>query len=420
MTQLEAAKKNIITDEMRLAAKHDEIDVQLLLDNIKNGLVVLPKNINHNFTQIRGIGKNLSTKINANIGTSGDLIDKKIELEKLIIAQEAGADSIMDLSTGGNLLEIRRLILENTNVMLGAVPIYSYAKELLDRGQKFSVLNPEELLKSIEKECENGLDYITVHCGLTLESLKILKYSKRLCDIVSRGGSIIANYMKTTKKQNPLYEYFDDLLKIAAKFDVTLSLGDSLRPGSIFDSTDDLQINELITLSTLAKRAYEKNVQVMIEGPGHVPLNDIKLNIELEKKLCNGAPFYVLGPLPTDAACPYDHIASTVGASIAAASGADFICYVTPAEHLGLPDKDDVYQGVVAAKIAAHIGDLSKGIKKAINRDMNMSKYRRDLNWEMMLETSLFSKDATLKHKESASKACTMCGQLCVFKINKN
>jgi phosphomethylpyrimidine synthase len=420
MTLLENAKKGILTDEIKLAAQYENIEPEKLMKDIAAGLCIIPKNINHTFPNIRAIGKNLFTKINANIGTSSECCDLKLEIEKLKVAIEAGADSVMDLSTGGDLQHIRKEILDQSTVMVGAVPIYSLATSLLKNNRDAADFDKDELFETIENECSKGIDYITVHCGITLETIKNYAPSKRLCGVVSRGGSILIRWMTKNNKENPLYEYFDDLLKIAYKYDVTLSLGDGLRPGSIFDAGDYLQYNELLKLSLLAKRAYEKNVQVMIEGPGHVPINEIAEQVKIEKKVCDGAPFYVLGPLPTDIALGFDHIAAAIGSAIAASEGADFLCYVTPAEHIGLPDINDVYEGVIASKIAAHIGDLAKGNAQAKNKDMLMSKNRASLNWKEMFELAIDKKKVIKKFKENPLSTCSMCGKLCAIKLSKD
>ena len=420
MTLLENAKKGITTEEIKKAAAHEDISPEDLRKDIAAGFTVLPKNINHSFNNIRAIGKNLFTKINANIGTSSECCDLKLEIEKLNVAIEAGTDSIMDLSTGGDLQKIKKEILNKSSVMVGSVPIYTLATNLLKNNRDTSDFDIDELFETLENECSKGVDYITVHCGITLNAIKNYAPSKRLCGVVSRGGSILIRWMMKNNKENPLFEYFDNLLDIAYKYDVTLSLGDGLRPGSIFDAGDFLQYDELLKLSLLAKRAYEKNVQVMIEGPGHVPLTEIAEQVNLEKKLCNGAPFYVLGPLPTDIALGFDHISAAVGSAIAASHGADFLCYVTPAEHIGLPDVNDVYEGVIASKIAAHIGDLAKGNLHAKNKDRLMSEHRANLNWKEMFELAIDKRKVINKFKENPLSTCSMCGKLCAIKLSKD
>jgi phosphomethylpyrimidine synthase len=420
MTQLEAAKQGRITPEMETAAKHEGLDAEEIRKKIAEGVAVIPKNINHDFVNIMAIGQGLTTKINANIGTSGDCPSIEREVRKLEVALKYGTDSVMDLSTGGDLNEARMSILEKSTVMVGAVPMYAVAAKMADKDIPTYRMDSEELFDSIEEQCRQGIDYITVHCGVTKESVKRMDASDRVCGIVSRGGSILADWIRKNDKENPLYEYYDKLLEIAYKYDVTLSLGDGFRPGSIADATDRPQIDELIILGELSKRAYEKNVQVIIEGPGHVPLDQIETNMKLQKSLCSNAPFYILGPLPTDIAPGYDHITGAIGGAIAASAGADFLCYVTPAEHLCLPDEDDVREGVVASKIAAHIADISKGVKGAVQRDIKMSEYRKSLDWEGMFETSVDPEKARSRFRQNMDiNSCTMCGKLCAVKIDQ-
>ncbi len=420
MTQLEAAKKGIVTPEMKKIAKDEQIEEIKLMNLVAEGKVVIPKNINHSFENVMGIGKGLRTKINANIGTSADCPSVEREIEKLNVAVKAGADSVMDLSTGGDLKLARRELLKACPVMMGAVPLYAVAAELAAKNILTENMDGEALLRSIEAQCEEGLDYITVHCGVTKESVARMDNSDRTCGIVSRGGSILANWIRKNNKENPLFEYYDDLLAIASKYDVTLSLGDGFRPGAIVDATDRPQIDELIILGELAKRAYEKNVQVIIEGPGHVPLNQIETNMILQKRLCNDAPFYILGPLPTDIAPGYDHITCAIGGAIACAAGADFLCYVTPAEHLCLPDEKDVHEGVIASKIAAHIADIAKGIPGAIERDRQMGIYRKNLDWEGMFSLSVDPETAREKFQKNRDvNSCSMCGKLCAVRIDE-
>jgi phosphomethylpyrimidine synthase len=420
MTQLEAAKNGTLTPEMKKILKEESIDEATLLKNIAEGKIVIPKNKNRNFEKVMGIGKGLRTKINANIGTSGDCPTLDMEREKLKVAIEAGADSIMDLSTGGDLEKIREVILRESSVMVGAVPIYAVAARLAEQNIPTYKMDGEKLLRSIEDQCKQGIDYITVHCGVTKESVTRMDRINRVCGIVSRGGSILADWIRRNGKENPLYEFYDDLLEIAYKYDVTLSLGDGFRPGAVADATDRAQIDELIILGELAERAWEKNVQAMIEGPGHVPLNQIQANMIIQKRLCREAPFYILGPLPTDIAPGYDHITSAIGGAIAGAAGADFLCYVTPAEHLCLPDVNDVREGVIASKIAAHIADIAKGYPGAIERDILMSKYRKELNWEGMFSLAIDPVKAREKFKKNNDvNSCTMCGKLCAVNIDK-
>ncbi len=420
MTQLEMAKRGIISEEMRKAAEADGIDGEELRALIASGRAVLPKNKFHRFERVLAIGDRLSTKVNANIGSSGACASVEQEIAKLDAAVAAGTHSVMDLSTGGDLSAIREAIIARSPVMVGAVPIYAVASKLQRSHTPLYRMDVDELLRSIEEQCKQGLDYITVHCGITRETLKRIEGSSRLMPSVSRGGSLIMQWMKYHDKENPLYEHFESLLEIAERYDVTLSLGDGMRPGCIADATDRPQVEELILLGELASRARARNVQVMIEGPGHVPLDQITANVVLEKRLCDGAPFYLLGPLPTDIAPGYDHITAAIGGAVAAAAGADFLCYVTPAEHLALPSADDVYVGVMASRIAGHVADIVKGVRGARERDRLMAIHRRDLNWEGMLSTALDPNEArrrlALTHDR---ESCTMCGELCAVKLSR-
>ena len=413
-TQLNMARSGIVTPEMKRAALHEGMDPLNLLKLIASGAAVLPKNINRGFSDIRAIGRGLKTKLNANLGTSGECVDPEMEKRKLAAAIRAGTDSVMDLSTGGDLNEIRSMFLEKSPVMLGTVPIYGLAAKMVRRGRPLRHMDTDALFREIEEQCRQGVDYITVHCGITRRSVQSLEKSSRIMPCVSRGGSILMNWIRKNNQENPLYENFDDLLNIAGTFDVTLSLGDGFRPGCIADAMDAAQIDELMILAHLARRAFDKGVQTMIEGPGHVPLNQIKSQVQLQKKLCNNAPFYVLGPLPTDIAAGYDHITAAIGGAVAGAAGADFLCYVTPAEHLSLPGEDDVYQGVMAARIAAHIADIEKGVKGALEQDRKISSCRQDLDWEGIINASL-DKELVRDRLKIAEdqKACSMCGKLC-------
>jgi len=420
MTQLEMAKQGIISPEMRKAAEADGVDPEFLRQQIAAGKAVLPKNKNHEIKTLYAIGAGLSTKVNANIGSSGACASVENEIAKLKAAIKAGTHSVMDLSTGGDLQAIREAILEHSPVMVGTVPVYGIATRLHRKRIPLYKMDVDEMFKDLEKQCSEGIDYITIHCGVTLETLKRLEKSDRLLPSVSRGGSILLNWMKHNGKENPLYAEFDTVLEIAYRHDVTLSLGDGMRPGTVLDATDRPQIEELVLLGELARRAREKNVQVIIEGPGHVPLNQIETNVLLEKRLCDGAPFYLLGPLPTDIAPGYDHITAAIGGAIAAAAGADFLCYVTPAEHLSLPNPDDVYQGVIAARIAGHAADIVKGVKNAIEKDKLISQYRRDLNWEGILSMAIDPEAAKKRLSLAYDKeTCTMCGELCAVKLSR-
>jgi phosphomethylpyrimidine synthase len=398
-------------------AAQEGVELEKLCARVKVGRVVIPRNRQRDFPP-QGIGEGLTTKVNANIGTSLHHHCFEEELKKLEISLEAGAHSVMDLSTGGDLLTIRAELMKRCPVMLGAVPIYALAARLEMEQRPLTDMTEDEIFAAIEEQCRTGLDYITVHCGTTLRSLQALRSQERTLGIVSRGGSILAAWMLKHQQENPLYASFDRLLEIAHEYDVTLSLGDSLRPGSVVDATDRGQIEELITLGELARRARCAGVQAMIEGPGHVPLDQIQAHVQLEKRLCDGAPFYVLGPLTTDLAAGHDHIAAAIGGAIAAAAGADFLCYVTPAEHLKLPDLDEVRDGVIAARIAAHSGDIVKGVGRAIEKDRAMSQARARLDWAAMLDNCIDPVTARKKREASEAAAepiCTMCGRLCAI-----
>lgn len=419
-TQIEYARAGIVTDEMTRAVADEPMSAETLRERIASGHAVLPKNRHREFTNIHAIGRGLKTKVNANLGSSGECISEEMEAAKLRAALDAGAHSIMDLSTGGDLHGLRRYFLEQSPVMVGAVPIYTLATELVLRDRELREMDGEELLRSIEKQCGEGVDYITVHCGVTRGSVRRLELYERIMPCVSRGGSILMHWMRKNDRENPLFEYFDDLLGIAHSHDVTLSLGDGFRPGTIVDATDGAQLEELIILGELARRARSRGVQVMIEGPGHVPLPDIQANMILQKRLCDGAPFYVLGPLPTDIAPGYDHITAAIGGAIAGASGADFLCYVTPAEHLGLPNVDDVFQGVMATRIAAHVADIAKGLPGAVDWDRRMSTCRLNLDWDGMIAEAI--DPALVRRRLEVTRdrdACSMCGKLCAVRISR-
>jgi len=413
MTQLEKAKNNEITKEMEIVSKLENININKLLENIKNGFVVIPASTLHkNLNQI-GIGKDLKTKINSNIGSSPDRYDTQEELKKLKISIEAGADTVMDLSTGGNIDEIRATIIKNSPVPIGTVPVYQAACKVED----IIDLNESDFIKGIKRHIEDGVDFITVHAGLTKDALPLIK--KRLMPSVSRGGALTAKWMSHHNKENPLYENFDKVLELAKKYDVTLSLGDGLRPGCLKDNTDEAQIHELKKLGELQKECMKNDVQSIIEGPGHIPIQNIKKNVELQKQYCNGAPFYVLGPLVTDIAPGYDHITSAIGGAIAASYGVDFLCYVTAAEHLGLPTIEEVKEGVIASKIAAHAADIAKGIPNSQRWDDEMSQARANLDWKKMLELSIDPVKAKLirdRCVDADPEVCSMCGKFCSIK----
>jgi phosphomethylpyrimidine synthase len=420
--QLTAAREGKITKIMACVAKDEGIDRNLLRENIASGkAAILANNRHKNFTP-KGVGKGLCVKVNANLGTSPEKSELKAELEKLKMAREAGADTVMDLSTSGNLDEIRKVIIQEAKIPVGTVPIYQAAVETVKKRKTITRMEPDEIFEVIERHGIDGVDFVTVHCGVTLRSLERLRNQGRITDIVSRGGAFLAQWMIVNKKENPLYEQFDRLVRIARKYDMTLSLGDGLRPGCIADATDRGQIEELIILGELCAEALRNDVQVMIEGPGHVPINQIEANIVLQKRLCNEAPFYVLGPIVTDIAPGYDHITSAIGGALAGYYGADFLCYVTPSEHLGLPSPKDVRDGVIVTKIAAHAADLARGNEKAFKLDKAMSTYRKALDWKGQLKCAIdpdkireFRKDRNLKND-----VCSMCGEYCSIKLMKD
>lgn len=423
-TQMDAARKGMITKEMLRVAEREKIAVEKIKTLVAAGKVVIPANKNHLSLDPCGIGEGLTTKINVNLGISKDCNDLDNELKKVKRALELKADAIMDLSSFGKTEEFRRKLLEISSAAVGTVPIYDaigfYDKELGE-------ISSAEFLAVVEKHAADGVDFMTIHAGLNRAALERFKNNPRLTKIVSRGGSLLYAWMELNQAENPFYEQFDRILELCAEYDVTLSLGDALRPGSIQDGTDACQIQELIILGELTKRAWAKNVQVMIEGPGHMKLNEIEANVILEKKLCHGAPFYVLGPLVTDIAPGYDHITSAIGGAVAAAGGADFLCYVTPAEHLRLPTISDMEEGIIAARIAAHAGDLAKDIQGAEEWDRKMSEARAALDWEEMFNLALDPVKAGSYRKESKPEcedSCTMCGKICavrtVKKIMKN
>jgi len=421
MTKIEIARSGKITDEMEEVAKAEGVPAEFVRKNLADGTLIIPRNILRRRIKPLAIGAGLRTKVNANIGTSEDSAEAADELKKLEVAVSAGADAVMDLSTGGNLDEIRKMILKESPVSVGTVPIYQAAVSSRKKGRSFVEIAGEEFFEAIERHAEDGVDFITVHCGVTRKTVETMEKQGRIMGIVSRGGALTYEWMKINRKENPLYEGFPRLLKIAKKYDMVLSLGDGLRPGCLKDATDRAQIEELVTLGELARIANKDGVGVMIEGPGHMPIDQIEANVILEKKLCGGAPFYVLGPLVTDIAPGYDHITSAIGGAIAAASGADFLCYVTPSEHLRLPTVEDVRMGVIASKIAAHAGDIAKKIPGAIDRDIEMSRNRKALNWDEQIRLSIDPATAKALRESSPpmdTDVCTMCGSLCAMKIS--
>ena len=422
MTQLEIARNGRISEEMELCAKKEAVSPEFIRQGLEKGTIVICRNVNHLSIEPLAIGEGLRTKINANIGTSKDHIDLNGELTKLKVATEAGADAVMDLSTGGDLAAIRKAIMEKAKVAIGTVPIYQAACKMIQDKKAISEMTADDMFAVIEENGRDGVDFITVHCGVSRRSVAVIEKQGRVLGIVSRGGSMTANWMYCNNQENPLNEQYDRLLEIARKYDMVLSLGDGLRPGAIADATDQGQLQELIILGELAQRARDAGVQVMIEGPGHVPIRDIEANIKLQKKICQGAPFYVLGPLPTDIAPGYDHITSAIGGAIAGVAGADFLCYVTPAEHLRLPTLDDVREGVIAAAIAAHIADIAKGVPGAWERDRKMSASRKIFDWQGQVDLSIDPVKAGAlleKSKNAQDEGCTMCGELCAIRLGK-
>jgi len=418
MTIIEKCLQNKIPEEVKKVAEEENQTVKFILQGLIEGTIVIP--CNKTRLQIKGIGKGLRTKINANIGTSPQRVNLEEEKEKLLIAIKYGADTVMDLSTGGNLREIRKMVLENSTVPVGTVPIYQVACETSVKGKPISEMDVGHLFGVIEEQAKEGVDFMTLHCGLTRKNLEILKKSKRVAGIVSRGGAFLAQWMSANNQENPLYEKFDRLLEIAYKYDVTLSLGDGLRPGALADATDSAQIAELSVLGELVKRAREKKVQVIVEGPGHLPLDHIEKNVVLAKKLTDNAPFYVLGPLVTDIAAGYDHIVGAIGGALAGMYGADFLCYVTPGEHLRLPTVEDVREGVIASRIAAHSADIVKGVKGAKEWDEKFSHFRKELDWQGQEKLTLDREKFRALHpdKLNNAKVCTMCGKYCALKIS--
>ncbi len=418
MTQLVWAREGRITDAMRQVAEFEGYTPEEVRDKIAAGVAIIPINKNRNFPA-RGIGEGFKTKVNANIGTSPSHFNLDEELEKLNAAVAAGADAVMDLSTGGDLAAVLRTVLDNCPVPVGTVPVYRVIGELLCEGKGTADMTVDSLFDEIETQAKAGVDFVTVHCGVTQATVKTLADCERIMGMVSRGGAIMAEWMAIHKQENPLYEHFDRLLDICLEHDLCLSLGDGLRPGAINDAEDRAQLSEMMILGELAKRARKAGVQVMIEGPGHVPLNRIAGDVMTQKRVCDGAPYYVLGPLPTDIAPGYDHLVGAIGGAIAAANGVDFLCYVTPAEHLHLPSVQDVHDGVIASKIAAHIGDIEKGLPGAKEWDLNMSKARRDFDWETMFNLSIDPPLARKRRGQSEDHArdvCTMCGDMCALK----
>jgi phosphomethylpyrimidine synthase len=400
-------------------AQYEGLEAEFIRQGIEQGTIVIPANVNHTNLTPRGIGQGLKTKVNANIGTSSAIDDIESELEKLRVAVEAGADAVMDLSTGGDIAGARKAVMAACPLPVGTVPIYQAGIEAISKRGAIVKMTVDDLFDSIEAHARDGVDFVTVHCGVTQTAINRLRQQGRITDVVSRGGAFLISWMLYNECENPLYEHYNRLLAIAQRFDVTLSLGDGMRPGCIADATDRAQIEELLIIGELTQQAQEAGVQVMVEGPGHVPLNQIETNVQLQKCVCKGAPFYVLGPLVTDIAAGYDHIAGAIGGAVAAAAGADFLCYVTPAEHLTLPDTEDVRRGVIAARIAAHAGDIAKGVGGALAWDTKMATARKRLDWEEQIRLAIDPEHARRMRSRSeySGAACSMCGQYCAMDL---
>jgi len=422
MTQLLKAKQGVITPEMEEVARSERVSAERIREGLAEGSIIITRNRRHTNANPLGIGKGLRTKVNANIGTSGDHADIAEELQKLEVAVAAGADTVMDLSVGGPVDEVRREVLARSSVPVGTVPIYQAALGARQKEKAFVELDSDEIFETIEQHASDGVDFVTVHCTVTRESVARLKKHARLLDIVSRGGALMFEWMNFNKQENPLYEHFDRLLSIAGKYDMSLSLGDGMRPGCLADATDRGQVQELILQGELVERCWEAGVQVMCEGPGHVPLDQIEANMILQKRLCRGAPFYVLGPLVTDIAPGYDHITGAIGGALAALAGADYLCYVTPSEHLRLPTVEDVRAGVIASRIAAHAADVARGVPGAIECDNAMARCRKNLDWEGQIALALDPERARELRESSRpadSEVCTMCGEFCAIKVTR-
>ena len=419
-TQMAAARSGVLTPQMQQVLAAERIHEADLLERVANGRIAIPANRNHTNLIAKGVGAGLTTKINVNLGVSEDCCSIENELNKVRRSIELKADAIMDLSTFGDTRAFRRRTVEISPVMIGTVPIYDAVARY---GKTVASISVDDFFDVVRIHAEDGVDFMTIHAGLTRTAVQRLRTSPRLTHVVSRGGSLLLDWMTANEQENPFYEHFDRLLELCREYDVTLSLGDGLRPGCLRDATDAAQIQELIILGELTKRCWQADVQVMIEGPGHVPLNEVAANMQLEKKLCHGAPFYVLGPIVTDVAPGYDHITSAIGGALAAASGADFLCYVTPAEHLRLPDADDMKEGIIASRIAAHAADVAKGIPGAMDWDDAMSTARKNLDWTTMFELAMDPEKAKAYRASSQpidQEVCTMCGDLCAVKRSRN
>ena len=415
-TQRKAAREGIVTPQMEAVAREEGMEVQELRELVAEGKVAIPANHRHTYLVPHGVGHALKTKINVNLGTSRDCVNLDVEMEKVQKAVEMGAESIMDLSSFGDTAAFRRKLVQEFPAIIGTVPIYD---AIVYYNKPLQEITAKEWLDVVHMHAEDGVDFMTIHCGITKATGERFKKAGRLTNIVSRGGSLIFAWMEMTGQENPFYEYYDEVLEICAQYDVTISLGDACRPGCIADSTDISQIEELVTLAELTQRAWDRDVQVIIEGPGHMPLNEIAANMQLQQKICKGAPFYVLGPIVTDVAPGYDHITSAIGGAIAASAGASFLCYVTPAEHLRLPTLDDMKEGIIASKIAAHAADIAKGIKGAADWDRQMSTARKNLDWDEMFRLAMDPEKARRYREESKPEhedSCSMCGKMCAVR----
>lgn len=421
MTIREDALNGKLTAIFENCAENEGVSPQFLLDGVSRGVIAIPKNKNHAFDKIVAIGEGLTTKVNANIGSSKDHQGVEQELQKLCICLKAGTDAVMDLSMGGDLNEVRQEILKNCPIPLGTVPIYQAVAEAVEnKKQAIGEVSIDHIFQTIRQQAEDGVDFMTIHCGLTRNTLDRLKNHQRRMGVVSRGGSFIIEWMTYNQKENPFYEHFDELMAILREHEVTLSLGDGVRPGCLADATDGGQLQELLHLGELTQRAWDAGVQVIVEGPGHMPMDQIEANVLLQKRICRGAPFYVLGPLVTDIAPGYDHITGAIGGAIAARAGADFLCYVTPAEHLKLPSAEDVRDGVIASKIAAHAADLCKGAPGGMTRDIAMADCRNKLDWKGQIDLSLDPEKARRFREDGGTykgDACSMCGSYCAIKV---
>ena len=415
-TQMDAARKGILTPEIKTVAEKEHMETDKLMKLVAEGKVAICANKNHKALNPEGVGSMLRTKINVNLGVSRDCKDYDIEMQKVMSAVELGAESIMDLSSHGDTQPFRRKLTSECPAMIGTVPVYD---SVIHYQRDLATLTAQDFLDVIRMHAEDGVDFVTLHCGITRKTIEQIKKHKRKMNIVSRGGSLVFAWMSMTGEENPFYEYYDEILDICEEYDVTISLGDACRPGCLADATDVCQIEELVRLGELTKRAWDHNVQVMVEGPGHVPLDQVAANMKVQQTICMGAPFYVLGPLVTDVAPGYDHITSAIGGAIAAYSGAAFLCYVTPAEHLRLPNAADVKEGIIAAKIAAHAADIAKGIPGAAEWDYKMSEARKRLDWEEMFKLSMDPEKARRYRAEAKPEkedTCSMCGNFCAVK----